>query len=113
MQQTVECAHRTDIGKQSEFLAHCEQTLFGTHREIRTVVKPKVANGGEQHGIRLAAHLICLFWERIARRVNSCGTDKGMHEMQTVSELSRHGISRLDTLTRYFHRFRRPAVMLW
>ena len=98
MQQFLECIHWAQVGEQSQFLAHCQQSLLGAHLSLGVVVILGVAYGAEQHCVGLAAGTVCLVGVGVTRRVNGCCTHKGVGVCYVVTELGRNSVNGLYRL---------------
>ena len=107
MQETVESGHRTDVGKQTEFLTHGQQPRLRTHLCRRVVVVSQVAHSGKEHGIGLHTHLVSCIRIRVAYLVDGMSTTDGLVIRELVSTLGCDGIQHSHTL---FHDLRTDTV---
>ena len=98
MNEAVEGFHGTDVGIQTKLLAHGQQTLLGAHLGRGVVVKLRVADRGEQHGVGLLAHLEGLFGEGITHFVDGMGAAEGFLVAHFVTELLGYGTQHGHTL---------------
>ena len=78
MHEALEGLHGTDVGKETQLLAHGEQALFGAHLGGGVIVKLGVAYGREEYGIGLLTHLESLFGEGVALLVDGVSTTDGV-----------------------------------
>ena len=93
VKQALEGLHGTDVGKQSELLAHGKQSLLGTHLGRWVVVELGVADRCKEHGIGLLADIVGLLGEGIAHLVDGMRTADGFRVTHFMTELlgnSRH-----------------------
>ena len=109
VQQTVEGSHRTDIGKESEFLAHGQQTGLWTHLGRRVVVILKVTNGSEEHSVGTHTNLVGGVRIRVAHLVDGVGTTNGTFVFKLVSALLGNSVKHSHTL---FHDLRTDTIAL-
>ena len=96
--EAVEGGDWTDIGKETEFLAHSKQTLFGTNLCIRVVVVLGITYAGKKHGIGLHTGLEGLLRERITHLVDGIRSADGIFVTQFMTELLANGLSHGETL---------------
>ena len=115
MEQASEGLHGADVGKQSQFLAHSQQALFGTYLGSRVVIKFRVAYGREKHCICLLASFVGGFGKRVAYFVDRICTADSIFIIHFVSEFltnSRHYVYtygrnlRADTVTGQYCNFK-------
>ena len=96
MEQTFESLYRTDIGKQSQFLTHSQQTLFGTYFGSRIIVEFRIAYSRKQNSIRVFTNFISSFGERIAHFVDSICTADGIFVVYFMSELLTYAFLKME-----------------
>ena len=89
--QAFESLHGTDIGKQSQFLAHGQQSLFGAYFGCRVIVEFRVAYGRKQYRIRILASLVRSFGERITHLIYRIRAADGVFITHFMSELLANG----------------------
>ena len=92
MEQALEGLHRTDIGKESEFLPHGKQALFGTDGRSGVIVVLGIAHGSEEHCVGLLTCIESILWEGVAHHIDGMGTANGFFILYLVAELLCHGI---------------------
>ena len=109
MQQTVEGGHRTDVGKETEFLAHGQQTRFGTDLRRGVIVVLQGADGRKEYGIGTHTHLVGTVGIRVAHLVDGMGTTDGLLVFELVSTLRGYRVEHSHTL---FHDLRADTVTL-
>ena len=102
MEQTFEGLHGTDVGKQSQFLAHSQQALLGTHFGSRVIVEFRVTYGREQYSIRIFTSLISGFGKRVTHLVYRVCTADGIFIVHFMSELLTHGSHHIHAYGRDF-----------
>ena len=107
VQQAVEGGYRTDVGKESQFLAHGQQTLLGAHGRGGVVVVFQVANGGEEYGVGPHTYLMGTLGIRVAHLVDGMGAADGLLVAELMVELTGNGIHHVDAL---LHDFRSDTV---
>ena len=107
MDETVESGDGAYVGKESQLLAHGEQSLFGTHLGVGVVVELRVADGCEKHGVALHAETEGFFGEGVADLVDGVGSADCILVGQFVTELFTYGLGYGKSL---FHDFRSDAV---
>ena len=101
MKQTAESLHRTYVGKESELLAHGQQSLLGAHLGRWIVVVLGVAHCCEEHRVGLLTSLEGLGWERVAAYIDGMGTCYGLGVLHFVAELGCNGIHDSHSLGHY------------
>ena len=87
MQQTVKGGHGTNIGKQSQLLAHGQQTSLGTNLRRRVIVILQVAHGGKQHGIGTHADIVGSLRIGVAHGLDGRSTDECLLIVKLMSKL--------------------------
>ena len=98
MQQTVEGSHRTDIGKESEFLTHGQQSYLRTNLSRGIVVVLQVAYGSKEYGIGPHTHLVGGIGIRIAHLVDGVSTTDGLFVLKLMSTLLGYRVEHSHTL---------------
>ena len=98
VQQAFEGLYRTDVRKQSEFLAHRQQSLFGTHLRRRVIVVLRIAHRREQHGICLPTNTKRLFRKRIAGLIDGIRPANRIFVTHPVTKPLTHGTHHLHSL---------------
>ena len=93
--QRIEQRHGAQVGKQSQRLAHPQQTLLGAHLGRGVVVVFRVADGPEQHGVGGEADAVRLVGIGVARGVDGRGAHQRRRIGDLVSELFRHAVQYL------------------
>ena len=98
MQQAFEGLHRTDVGEQTQLLAHSQQTLLRAYLSGRVVVELRITYGREEHSVSLLADLEGLFGEGIAYFINCVRTTEGVSVMYLMTKFLTNGAHHLHTL---------------
>ena len=87
VEQTLERLHGADVGVESEAFPHGQEALFGAYAGGGVVVILRVADGGEEDGIGVFAHLIGVFGEGVAHPVDGIRAAGGVFIVDFVSKL--------------------------
>ena len=98
MYQGFECFYRADIGEETEFLAHGEEALLGTHFCCRIVVETGVAYCREKYCVAVPAYFKSLLRERVADSIDCGGADQSLFEFNIVPEFAGSRFHHLHTL---------------
>ena len=114
MQKAREGGHGPYVGKQSELLAHGEESLLRSDRRGGIVVITQVAHGSKEYRISSHAHIVSGVGIRIANEVDGMCTTDGFFVFEFMMESLCNGIEdsnslrhdlRSDTITRQYSDF--------
>ena len=98
MKQAVECGYRAHIGKESELLAHGQQTGFRAHLQRGVVVEAGITDSGKEHCVSIHTSLESLVGEGVATSIDAMGAADGFLISKLVAELLRHNVQHIDSL---------------
>ena len=101
MQQAVERSYRTDVGKQSQLLAHGQQTRLRTHLQRGIIVVFQVAHGSKQHGISTHTDIMRRIRIGIATGINGTGTNQCFFVFELVTAFLSNSVEYSHTLFHY------------
>ena len=107
VQQAIKRGHRTDVGKESEFLAHRQQACLRTHLQRGIIVVFQVANSSEQDCISAHADIMSRIWIGIATGINGTGTYQRFLILEFMTTFLGNGVHYCHTL---FHNLWANAV---
>ena len=98
MYEAFESLYGTDIGIESQFLAHGQKSLLGTYLGTGVVVELRVTDAGKQHGIGFHAGLERVFGEGVTHLVDGVGATQGFLVGHFVAKLLSNGTAHGYTL---------------
>src|SRR5574344_2650743 len=99
MEQAVESSYRTYIGKEAQFLAHGQQSLFRTHLSRRIIIKFRVTHSSKEHSISVHTCLEGSLWEWINHLIDGMCTADSLLVSKFMTELSSDGFHYSHTLS--------------
>ena len=109
MQQTFKGGYRTDVGEQSQFLAHSQESRLRTYLQRGIIIEAQVAYSSKEYCISPHTHLMGAVGIRFATDVDGMGTTDGLLVFKLVSALRCNGIQHSHTL---FHNLRADTIAL-
>jgi len=98
VEQAVESSHGAYVGKESEFLAHGQQTSLGTYLQCRIVVKTWITYSGEEHSVGVHTGLERLIGEGIPHGIDGVSTTDSFVIRKLMVELLGHSIQYMKCL---------------
>ena len=98
MYEAVKRLYGTDVGKESEFLAHGQKSLLRANLSIGVVVIFGIAYTGKEDSIGLLAHLEGLFGEGVAHLIYGMCTTESLLEGHLVTKAVGHSLQDGHTL---------------
>ena len=101
VEQALECLHGTDIGEESQFLTHRQQSLLRTHFCCRVVVELRIAYSSKENCVSLLTCLESLLGEWVSHLVDGISTDEGFLVLYLVSKLLCYCVHHSHSLSHY------------
>ena len=98
VKEAIEGSYRADIGEEAELLTHGEQTCLRTNLQCGVVVKTRISNSSEEHGISIHTRLEGLIGERVATSIDGVGAADRLLISEVVTELLCDHIQYVDSL---------------
>jgi hypothetical protein len=105
--KAIEGGNRANVGKQTQTLAHSQQSLFGTHLCSGVVIEFGITNAGKENSISIHTRLESLFGEGVTHFVDGVSATQGFLVRHLVAKLLSNSRHNGHTL---FHNLRSDAI---